>query len=156
MKRWMQRGAAFGLALLMTAGAAGASASDALGWEIHTGRVPLSQGTELGKNIFWSDTYSDLRTEHYITYAPNENVTPTVAYGSKVLTRATLTSMAQGLESQGKRVVSGINGDFYVLATGAPSGFWSPTACCVPPSPTTSPGPSASAPTAPPLSAPPT
>ena len=123
MKRWMQRGAAFGLALLMTAGAAGASASDALGWEIHTGRVPLSQGTELGKNIFWSDTYSDLRTEHYITYAPNENVTPTVAYGSKVLTRATLTSMAQGLESQGKRVVSGINGDFYVLATGAPVGL---------------------------------
>ena len=47
MKRWMQRGAAFGLALLMTAGAAGASASDALGWEIHTGRVPLTQGTEL-------------------------------------------------------------------------------------------------------------
>ena len=123
MKRWMQRGAAFGLALLMTAGAAGASASDALGWEIHTGRVPLSQGTELGKNIFWSDTYSDLRTEHYITYAPNENVTPTVAYGSKVLTRATLTSMAQGLESQGRRVVSGINGDFYVLATGAPVGL---------------------------------
>lgn len=85
--------------------------------------MPLSQGTELGKNIFWSDTYSDLRTEHYITYAPNENVTPTVAYGSKVLTRATLTSMAQGLESQGRRVVSGINGDFYVLATGAPVGL---------------------------------
>ena len=47
MKRWMQRGAAIGRAHQMKAGAAGATASDALGWEIHTGRVPLSQGTEL-------------------------------------------------------------------------------------------------------------
>ena len=123
MKQFGKRAAALGLALVLTAGATLASASDAMGWEVHTGKVGLSLGADLGKNIFWSDSYSDLRTEYYVSYTPNASVTPTVAYGDKVLSRATLTSMAQGLEAQGKRVVSGINGDYYVMATGAPVGM---------------------------------
>lgn len=124
MKRpFLRRAAALGLALLMTAGSTFASASEALGWELHTGKVTLSQGTDLDKTIFWSDTYSDLRTEYFITYTPNEAVTPTVAYGAKVLSKATLSSMAKTLESQGERLVSGINGDYFVLATGAPVGL---------------------------------
>lgn len=85
--------------------------------------APLSQGASLGKNVFWSDTYSDLRTEYYVEYSPNASVVPTVAYGSKVTDRVTLSGMAQTLESQGKRVVSGLNGDWYVLSTGAPTGL---------------------------------
>lgn len=123
MKQLLRRGAALGLALLMTAGAATAGASDALGWEIHRGRVPLSQGTGFEKTLFWSDTYADLRAEYYIEYTPNPSVVPTVAYGERILAKATLTSMAEGLESLGKHVVSGINGDWYVVSTGAPTGL---------------------------------
>ena len=97
-------------------------ASEALGHDIQTGTVNLSVGTELTHQIFWSDTYSDLRTERYFTYTPNSNVTPVVAYGDKVTSRETLTTMAQRLESQGKRLVGGINGDLYVMATGEPLG----------------------------------
>lgn len=122
MKAIKRRVAALGLALLLAASPA-AMASEAMGNEIHGGQTVLSHGANLKKQIFWSDTYSDLRTEYYVTYAPNTDVVPTVAYGNKVLTRATLTSMAQSLEAQGKRVVSGINGDFYVMATGAPLGM---------------------------------
>lgn len=121
MKKMIRRGAALGLALVMTATAA--TASNALGWDVHKSSVPISQGTSIGKNIFWSDTYSDLRTEYYVSYTPNVNVTPTVAYGDKVLNKATLSSMAQTLENQGKRVVSGLNGDWYVMATGATTGL---------------------------------
>ncbi|OUO17291.1 phosphodiester glycosidase family protein [Flavonifractor sp. An4] len=121
MKHFIRRCAAAGLALALTVTAA--SASYALGWDLHTGQVPLSQGATLGKNIFWSDTYSDLRHEYYISYSPNENVVPTVAYGNKVLDRLTLSSMAKNLENQGKRVVSGINGDWYVLSTGSTVGL---------------------------------
>ena len=45
------------------------------------------------------------------------------AYGSKVLDKLTLTGMAKNLESQGKRVISGINGDWYVLSTGSTVGL---------------------------------
>ena len=121
MKHLIRRCAAAGLALALTITAA--SASYALGWDLHTGQVPLSQGATLGKNIFWSDSYSDLRHEYYISYSPNTNVVPTVAYGSKVLNRLSLSSMAKTLESQGKRVVSGINGDWYVLSTGSTVGL---------------------------------
>ena len=100
-----------------------ALASDALGHDLHTAGRPLSQGTALTTGWFWSDTYSDLRTERYLTYTPNEAVTPTVAYGSNVVDKATLTAMAKTLESQGKRVVGGTNGDFYVMATGQPLGL---------------------------------
>ena len=88
MKHFFRRSAAAGLALALTVTTA--SASYALGWDLHTGQVPLSQGATLGKNIFWSDTYSDLRHEYYISYTPNENVVPTVAYGNKVLDKLTL------------------------------------------------------------------
>lgn len=100
-----------------------ALASDALGHDLHTANRPLSQGTGLTTGWFWSDTYSDLRTERYLTYTPNTAVTPTVAYGSNVIDKATLTAMAKALESQGKRVVGGTNGDFYVMATGQPLGL---------------------------------
>ena len=97
-------------------------ASEALGHDIQTGTVSLSAGTELTHQIFWSDTYSDLRTERYFTYTPNKNVTPVVAYGDKVTSRETLTAMAQRLEGEGRRLVGGINGDLYVMATGEPLG----------------------------------
>ena len=121
MKQFLRRSAALGLALAMTVTAA--SASQALGWDLHTGTAPISVGTTPTKNHFWSDTYSDLRTEYYVSYTPSADVTPTVAYGNKVTDRVTLTGMAQQLEAQGKRVVSGLNGDWYVLSTGAPVGM---------------------------------
>ena len=121
MRHFAKRAAALGVALVMTLTTA--LASEALGHELRGGVTPLSVGTSLTNNIFWSDTYSDKRNERYTTYIPNQDVTPTVAYGTKVLSRATLTSMAKDLEAQGQRVVSGINGDYYVLATGAPLGM---------------------------------
>lgn len=121
MKHLIRRSVAAGLALSLTITAA--SASYALGWDLHTSQVPLSHGAALGKNIFWSDSLSDLRHEYYIAYTPNQAVIPTVAYGSKVLDRATLSGMAKALESQGKRVISGVNGDWYVLNTGSTVGL---------------------------------
>lgn len=121
MKHWSKRAAALSLALVLELSPM-AAASEAMGGEVLGNRVELSLGTALSKQVFWSDTYSDLRTERYFTYAPNPSVTPTVVYGDKVLDRATLTAMAQGLENQGRRVIGGINGDLYVMATGAPLG----------------------------------
>ena len=121
MKQFLRRAGALALAFAVTASAA--SASVALGWNLHTASLPISQGTALDKTIFWSDTYSDLRREFCVTYTPNPDVTPTVAYGDKVLTKATLTEMAASLESQGKRVVSGLNGDWYVVSTGSTTGL---------------------------------
>ncbi len=122
MKHFSKRAVALALALAIGATPA-AFASVALGDDLKSYTVPLSRDTNYTKALFWSNTYSDLRTENYLTYAPNPDVTPVVSYGDKILSRATLTSMAKDLESDGKRVVGGINGDYYVVATGAPLGM---------------------------------
>lgn len=122
MRHWITRLSAAGLCLSLLMGQA-ALASDALGHDLHTGSLVLSEGTVSTKGYFWSDTYNDLRTERYVTYTPNEAVSPAVAYGANILSRETLSTMARTLEEQGKRVVGGTNGDFYVLTTGQPLGM---------------------------------
>jgi hypothetical protein len=122
MRHKLIRTAAVVLAAVLTVGPA-ASASQALGTEIHTSRTHLAQGVDYTHQTLWSATYSDLRTENYIEYTPNTSVQPAVAYGDKVLSRKTLTSLAQSLQDQGKRVLTGVNGDYFVMATGAPLGL---------------------------------
>lgn len=122
MKHPLKKFTAAGLALSLLLGQA-ALASDALGHDLHAGTSILSEGTTLTRSYFWSDTYNDLRTERYFTYTPNESVRPTVVYGDALLNRYTLSDMAKSLEDKGKRVVGGVNGDFYVPATGEPLGL---------------------------------
>lgn len=100
-----------------------AAASDALGEDLTTQNTLLNQETELSTNVFWSSSYSDLRTENVVTYTPNEDVTPIVTYGSVLTSRSTPSAMATQLEAQGYRVVAGINGDFYNTSTGLPIGI---------------------------------
>ena len=83
----------------------------------------LNQKTQLSTNVFWSTAYSDLRTENVVTYEPNADVTPIVTFGDSLTTRTTVTSAARALESQGYRVVAGINGDFFNTSNGLPIGI---------------------------------
>ena len=100
-----------------------AAASDALGEDLTARDTVLHRQTELSTNVFWSSTYSDLRTENLITYVPNESVTPIVTYGDVLTDRHSVAEMAQQLEGEGYRVVAGVNGDFYNVSTGLPIGL---------------------------------
>ena len=95
-----------------------ASASMALGDELHSGTVALAPGTESTTQTLWSNSRSDLRTERYLTYSPADGVYPIVYYGDRVLSKYSLTDMSKALESRGLRVVGGINGDFFDMSTG--------------------------------------
>lgn len=122
MKKLWKRALALLLAASLTAAPA-VSASWALGTEIHMGTIHLAEGVDYTRQYLWSATYYDLRTEHYLEYSPGGLVQPVVAYGDTVLSRETLSSLAMSLEADGKRVLGGINGDYFVLATGAPLGL---------------------------------
>lgn len=100
-----------------------AAASEALGDDLTARDTLLNQQTQLSTNVFWSESGSDFRTENLITYEPNGRVTPIVTCGSVVTEKSTVTAMARNLEAQGKRVVAGINGDFYVVGSGVPVGL---------------------------------
>ena len=78
-----------------------ALASEALGEPLAAREVELHEDTVLAENVFWSQAYTDLRTEQYITYSPNGDVTPLVTFGDTLTERSTLTALARKLEEQG-------------------------------------------------------
>lgn len=100
-----------------------ALASNALGSRLYSYTLNICDDTTLTREVMWSASRSDLRTENYVSYTPSKSVSPVVSYGSSVLSKQKVTTMAQDLERDGKRVLSGINGDYFVMATGDPLGL---------------------------------
>ena len=81
----------------------------------------LGAGMELSKGVYW--TGSDYQTENYIECSPGSAVKPAVVSGSKVCNYGNFATMAALLEKQGKHVIAGINGDYFVVANNEPLGI---------------------------------
>ena len=112
MKKHLKRLTAVLLALALTVGQS-AYASLALGSELVDRQVDLAPGLSLTDGSLWSATYSDLRTEHYLTYTPGGSVTPVLFSGTYTASLNTVPAAAAQLEAQGWRVAAGINGGFF-------------------------------------------
>ncbi|MDY3014997.1 MAG: phosphodiester glycosidase family protein [Evtepia sp.] len=121
MKPFLRRAAALVLCAALLCPVA--LASDALGSRIYSYTIPICDQTTLTKEVMWSASRKDLRTENYVMYKPSPSVSPKVSYGSSVLTKQNVYSMAKDLEKGDQRVLSGINGDYFVMATGDPLGL---------------------------------
>lgn len=121
MKPFLRRTAA----LVLCAGllASTALASDALGSKIYGYTLNICDNTTISREVMWSASRADLRTENYVTYRPSQSLSPVVSYGTYVQTKQSVYKMAKNLESNGRRVLSGINGDYFVMATGDPLGI---------------------------------
>ena len=100
-----------------------ALASDALGSTIYDYTLDICDGTTLTREVMWSASKSDLRTENYVTYTPSGSISPVVSYGTSVVSKQSVADMAKSLETDGHRALSGINGDYFVMATGDPLGL---------------------------------
>ena len=90
-----------------------ASASQALGTERTARTITLAEGVTLTTQSLWSASKSDLRSEHYVTYAPGSGAAPIVYSGAYTTSSATLSAAAKALEGQGLRVLAGVNGGFF-------------------------------------------
>ena len=75
-----------------------AAASAAMGEDLTAKDTLIHRETQLSTNVFWSEAYSDLRTENLITYTPNQAVTPIVTYGDVLTDRSSVADMAAALE----------------------------------------------------------
>ena len=114
MKKFGKQCAALAIVLAVALTAAQpALASYALGTELAAWSTPLGTGTTLTSQSLWSASRSDLRTEHYVTYTPNDTVKPVVFSGTYVASTNTVQTAAAQLEEQGYRVAAAINGGFF-------------------------------------------
>ena len=105
------------LSLLLTSFAL----ADVIGELIQGHDTYLGAGMELSKGVYW--TGSDYETENYIEYTPSTSVFPVVVSGSKICNYGSYSSMASLLEKEGKHVIAGINGDYFVVKTSEPLGL---------------------------------
>lgn len=83
--------------------------------------VYLGTSMALSKGVYWAG--SDYQTENYIEYTPTADIYPVVVSGSKLCNYGNFASMAALMERQGKHVIAGINGDYYVTSTYEPLGL---------------------------------
>lgn len=123
MKQFLRRICCFALAAVLASASISAAASEALGEDLAAKDTAVHRDTTLSTNVFWSTTYSDLRTENLVTYTPNTQVTPIVTCGDTLTACTTVSAAARELEKSGYRVVAGLNGDFYNTSTGLPVGI---------------------------------
>lgn len=107
------------LMLLVTA----ALASEAYGPEVYRSQISIGSNTYLDRAIFWSDTYGTLRSEAYLEYTPNSTVFPLVDYGDYIRGATNVSSVYTRLKNKGLNMLGGINGDYFVMATGESLGI---------------------------------
>lgn len=98
VKRLLKRGLA--LCLAMAVAMPQAFASDALGSDLKGRTVELAPGVSVTDNSLWSATYSDLRTEYYVTYEPGAAASPLIWYGSTISSKSQLASAAASWRSR--------------------------------------------------------
>ncbi len=81
----------------------------------------LTEDLEYSVGIFDD---GERQEEHYITYHPGGNAVPCLWYGTSALgDKATFETAAFDIEAEGKRVLAGTNGDYFVLSSGQPVGI---------------------------------
>ena len=91
----------------------------AYGTQLHASQLTLANGAVL-RSVVSKLPNGERQSSNFIEYTPNTDVTPIVAYGSKIYGRSDINTVASYVESQGMSVVGGVNGDYYVLDTGVP------------------------------------
>lgn len=94
----------------------------AYGTQLHASQLTLANGAVL-RSVVSKLPNGERQSSNFIEYTPNTDVTPIVAYGSKIYGRSDINTVASYVESQGMSVVGGVNGDYYVLDTGVPIGL---------------------------------
>ena len=84
--------------------------------------VQIGQDAYFTNNKFLSDQSGvGYQTENYISYTPNEGITPIIGYGTSVYGSLTKTlSEGNRLISKGDDIIGGINADYFSFKTGVP------------------------------------
>lgn len=98
-------------------------ASEAYGPEVYRSNIALGHEATLSKGLFWSETSSKTRAETYIAYTPNTTIIPVVDYGGTIVSTTSMADVNARLQAKGMTLAGGINGDYFVMATGESLGL---------------------------------
>lgn len=106
------------------------AAMTAVTWNVHAdvlGNVSGGFSNDMGAYSVFHKTEFDggsggRQTEYYVEYTPNTDAVPVIANDGSLWGQSNINTVKDVMESQGNRVVAGINGDFFSFKTGLPMG----------------------------------
>ena len=98
------------------------SAYATLGTPLYSTSLELSRNLNYSTQTAYHET-NGLENAYILEYQPGGAVSPVVAYGTKIYGRSDIKEVSSYIESTGKNVVGGINGDFFELSSGVPIGL---------------------------------
>ena len=93
---------------------------------VNAAKDPWETTEALTEDVVFSTGYfddGDRQAEHYVTYRPGGSVSPLIWYGNKLGDKQPFAEAEAQIKAQGKRVIAGTNGDYYVVSTGQPVGL---------------------------------
>ena len=92
------------------------------GDELHSDSLYIANKTVLANGVYWNSGANDRITENYIEYKAGGNIIPKISYGNDIYGAASYRAVVAKSESEGDRVVAGLNGDFFHMSNGVPFG----------------------------------
>ena len=128
MRKTLTRLLATVLCLCLLAGMAGAADYTQ---SILAGELTLSDGVTLQSGVLATGGRSDKAQtvrENVLLYTGEKAVKPIVAYGSTLYGRSSMKQTATYLDDNDLALVAGVNGAFFDMHNGVPSGWSSPRA----------------------------
>ena len=93
------------------------------GDELHSDSLYIANKTVLANGVYWNSGANDRITENYIEYQAGGNIIPKISYGNDIYGAASYRAVVAKSESEGDRVVAGLNGDFFHMSNGVPLGM---------------------------------
>ncbi len=94
-----------------------------LGDRIYGKSLLIGEETLLANGIYWNTGYTEKITENYIEYVPGGDVVPIICHGNDVYGAASFRAVAEKAAREGRRVLAGLNGDFFNMSNGVPVGM---------------------------------
>ena len=113
---------AAGLAAIMTLGPVSAYAAT-YDTQLEQKNLEMTDTIRLTRESWFSTYLNDEIVENYVTYEPNGDVTPIIAYGNDIYGAAGFRTVIGYAQEAGLNVVAGINGDFFIVDNGVAVGL---------------------------------
>lgn len=109
--------------LLVTAFTGWSAFADSLGDKLYGKELLIGKETMLANGVYWNAGYTEKITENYIEYTPGGDVVPIISHGNDVYGAASFKAVAAKAAMEGKYVIAGLNGDFFNMSNGVPTGL---------------------------------
>lgn len=93
------------------------------GTSVEQKNLNMTQTVRLTKQSWYSTYLNDEIAENYVTYQPNGDVYPVVAYGNDIYGAAGFQTVIGYAKNAGQNVIAAINGDYFTMANGVATGM---------------------------------